>query len=360
MTVALLVSSLQEGSETFVKRHIELLGKDTVVIYGGLTPFKTEQFDESDSFFVKMLFRFRSLFDNSLSIRDFLLQRLLKKYAIKTCYAEFGPVGAGALKACKKSDVNLIVNFHGYDAFRLDILNDYKSQYQALFEYCKSIVVVSQSMREHIQALGCAEDKLVYMPCYPDPKFGQLNYSPSQKRITFIGRFVEKKAPWLLILAFREVLSQHPDAELWMVGDGPLKSICESTVNALNIPNVTFTGMVAHDELNSVFASTMVYAQHSIIAANGDREGTPVSIMEALSAGIPIVSTRHEGIQDIINSDEVGLLIDEQDVLGMAKAICQLLGDEALRLTMSANAKLRAKEIFSDHEGEHQISRVVR
>ena len=358
MKKALLVSSLDEGSETFVKRHIELLGSDVLVIYGGLTPFKTDTIDESNSVIAKIMFRIHKLSNRTMNFRDYLLSRILEKNKIDICYAEFGPVGAGALAACKDKKVDLIVNFHGYDAFRTDILSTYQSQYKRLFDYCKRIVVVSQSMKQQLVSLGCKQEKLVYMPCYPSPKFGQLNYSPKKKRITFVGRFVEKKAPWLLIIAFKDVVQQHPDAELYLAGDGPLKAICESIVNALKIPNVNFAGMVEHSELQNVLAETMIYAQHSIIASNGDREGTPVSVMEALSAGIPTVSTKHEGIVDIINSENVGFLVNEQDAFAMAGKICELLGNEELRASMSKKAKIRAGELFQDDFGREQFTKL--
>jgi colanic acid/amylovoran biosynthesis glycosyltransferase len=268
-----------------------------------------------------------------------LLKILIRKKGIHCCYAEFGPVGVGALEACKATNTKLVVNFHGYDAFRHDILRDYGDKYRELFDYCEHIVGVSQSMLLQLEALGCNKAKLVYLPCYPNSRFSELSYAPHQKQISFVGRFVEKKGPWLTLIAFERVLKRHPDAKLVMAGDGPLLSVCKSLSKALKISNVEFTGSLNHEQVVSLYKQTMVYVQHSIVAESGDREGTPVVVMEAMSAGIPVVCTRHEGINDIVEEGINGLLVDEQDVIGMANMICNLLDSADLRTEISNAAK---------------------
>jgi colanic acid/amylovoran biosynthesis glycosyltransferase len=341
MTVAVLVSSLQEGSETFVKQHIDLLGHDTRVFHGGLTPFlsKTNVHKFDISIFEKISFRLLNFIGKESNIRTYLLKKLIRKENIHCCYAEFGPVGAGALEACKTTGTKLVVNFHGYDAFRHDILRDYAVKYRELFDYCEYIVGVSQSMLLQLETLGCNKAKLIYLPCYPNSRFAELSYAPSQKQISFVGRFVEKKGPWLTLLAFERVLKQHPDAKLVMAGDGPLLSVCKSLSKALKISNVEFTGSLNHEQVLNLYKQTMVYVQHSIVAESGDREGTPVSVMEAMSTGIPVVCTRHEGINDVVEEGINGLLVDEQDFQGMANMINSLLDSADLRTEISNAAK---------------------
>jgi colanic acid/amylovoran biosynthesis glycosyltransferase len=341
MTVAVLVSSLQEGSETFVKQHIEILGPDTRVFHGSLTPYlsTTEKNKYDASKLEKISFRILNFIGKESNIRTYLLKKLIRKENIHCCYAEFGPVGAGALEACKTTGTKLIVNFHGYDAFRHDILRDYAVKYRELFDYCEYIVGVSQSMLLQLETLGCNRAKLTYLPCYPNSRFNEISYAPSQKQICFVGRFVEKKGPWLTLIAFERVLKRHPDAKLVMAGDGPLLSVCKSLSKALKISNVEFTGSLNHEQVVSLYKQTMVYVQHSIVAESGDREGTPVVVMEAMSAGIPVVCTRHEGINDIVEEGINGLLVDEQDVIGMANMICNLLDSADLRTEISNAAK---------------------
>lgn len=349
MTVAVLVSSLKEGSETFIKQHIQLLGKETKVFHGGLTPF-LDAADENKldaTLGEKLAFRILNFLRKESNIRTYLLKKLIRKEHIHCCYAEFGPVGVGALEACKATGTKLVVNFHGYDAFRFDILHDYSVQYRELFDYCDHVVGVSQSMLLQLEALGCNKSKLTYLPCYPNHRFAGLSYAPSKKQISFVGRFVEKKGPWLTLLAFERVLKRHPDANLVMAGDGPLLSVCKSLSKALNTSNVEFAGPLNHEQVESLYQQTMIYVQHSIIAASGDREGTPVSVMEAMSAGIPVVCTRHQGINDVVEEGINGLLVDEQDVESMAQKICTLLDSVDLRLKLSNAGKKSIESIIA-------------
>jgi colanic acid/amylovoran biosynthesis glycosyltransferase len=347
MTVAVLVSSLQEGSETFVKQHIELLGPNTRVFHGGLTPFlsKTDEHKIDLSLFEKISFLILNFIGKESNIRTYSLKKLIRKENIHCCYAEFGPVGVGALEACKTTGTKLVVNFHGYDAFRHDILRDYSVKYRELFDYCEYIVGVSQSMLLQLESLGCNNAKLIYLPCYPNSRFAELSYEPPKKQISFVGRFVEKKGPWLTLIAFERVLKRHPDAKLMMAGDGPLLSVCKSLSKALKISNVEFTGSLNHEQVTSLYKQTMIYVQHSIVSASGDREGTPVSVMEAMSAGIPIVCTRHQGINDVVEEGVNGLLVDEQDVDSMAQEICALLDSVELRLKLSIAGKKSIESI---------------
>lgn len=345
MKIALLVSSLDEGTETFVKRHIELLGKDIVVIFGALTPFKTKERDDSENFGIKLYWKLLKLLGNTDSFRCFLLKRHLRKHNITHCYAEFGPVGVGALAACKSENVKLLVNFHGYDAFRYDVVEKYREPYKDLFDYSEKVIGVSNSMIKQLIKLGCPQHKLVCAPCYPNPMFKNIQYEPTQKIICFVGRFVEKKAPWLTLLAFKKVLEKDEDAKLVMAGDGPYLAMCKSLVRALEITNVSFLGSVSHEQVERLLSSAMIYAQHSITAADGDREGTPVSVMEAMYAGIPVVSTKHEGIQDIIENNEYGLLGEEHDLQKMADSIIRLIENKALRQKISENSAQRIQSL---------------
>jgi len=361
MTVAVLVASLKEGTETFVKHHIELLGADTRVFHGGLTPFlSTSNPQKTDATFTeKISFRILKILGKEDNIRTYLLKKLIRKENIHCCYAEFGPVGVGALEACKATGTKLVVNFHGYDAFRTDILQDYSDKYRELFDYCEHIVGVSRAMLKQLELLGCKSSKLTYLPCYPSSNFASLNYAPVKKQISFVGRFVEKKGPWLTLLAFKNLLQKHPDANLVMAGDGPLLSVCQSLCTALKISNVEFTGSLAHNAVESLYQNTMIYVQHSIVAASGDREGTPVSVMEAMSAGIPVVCTRHQGINDVVEENVSGLLIDEQDIEAMADAICQLLDSENLRKSISNAAKSSITNLTIDNTAASTLLRLT-
>ena len=89
------------------------------------------------------------------------------------------------------------------------------------------------------------------------------------------------------------------------------------------------------------------YVQHSVVSFTGDKEGTPVSILEASAAGLPVVSTVHAGIPDVIVNNESGLLVDEFDVDSMANNMIILFENRKLAQKFGNNGKLFIKENYS-------------
>jgi colanic acid/amylovoran biosynthesis glycosyltransferase len=87
--------------------------------------------------------------------------------------------------------------------------------------------------------------------------------------------------------------------------------------------------------------------QHSVCAEDGDTEGTPVAILEAMSAGLPVVATRHAGIVDVVVEGETGLLVDEEDVSGMTAFMVKLAEDDELVARLGKSARRRAVENYS-------------
>ena len=337
MTVAVLVASNNQVSETFVRRHIDMLGENCIVIHGGSTPFRMDGFEPSITH--KLAYRAKKVLGIANDYYDYTLAHLLKSQNVTCCFAEFGPIGVGAMNACEKLGIDLIVHFHGYDAFKYDVIDHYKDKYARLFTFAKSVISVSTSMTEQLVSLGCNPDKIKYLPCLPYNGFSNHQYQNSGQHLLTVGRFVEKKAPWLTLLAFQKVLQQCPDASLTMVGDGPLLPVCKSLCDDLAIPNVRFLGAKSHDDVATLMQEATIYVQHSVVSSDGDREGTPVSVSEAMLGGLPVVSTRHQGIADLIQDGETGFVVDEHDTSAMAAKIVTLLNDEVLRLTLSVAAK---------------------
>ncbi len=150
----------------------------------------------------------------------------------------------------------------------------------------------------------------------------------SEKALISVGRFVDKKAPYFNILAFSKVLAEHPDALLYMAGDGPLLNVCKNLTQYLGIErNVMFLGVISPEQFREKLTTVRAFAQHSIKAEDGDMEGSPVAVMEAQGAGVPVISTIHAGIPEVVIHGETGWLVDEGDVDGMAHRMISLLSD---------------------------------
>lgn len=141
-----------------------------------------------------------------------------------------------------------------------------------------------------------------------------------------IGRLTSKKAPQALLHAIALAARELPSLKFDFIGDGPLRSEVEETVGRLGIsPIVTLHGALAHENALEVLRGARLFVQHSVTSSTGDQEGLPVAILEALALGIPVVSTIHSGIPEIVEEGVDGFLVREWDFETMAKRIIDVV-----------------------------------
>jgi glycosyltransferase involved in cell wall biosynthesis len=257
--------------------------------------------------------------------------------------------------------VPLVVHFHGYDAYQRSVLEAFERRYRRVFEYADAIVVVSEHMRGQVVGLGARAESVHVIPCGVDPQaFSQARPGEAPARCLAVGRFVEKKAPHLLMLVMSRVLRAVPEARLTMVGSGPLLGPCRQLASALGIAHaIEFVGPLGHDAVAGWMREARAFLQHSITAADGDREGTPVSVMEALMAGLPVVATRHTGIAETVVDGRTGFLVDELDVAGMADRVVRLLQDPAEAAALGTAARAFALEHCAEAESLARLRNVL-
>lgn len=274
---------------------------------------------------------------------------IIKQRNIKLVLAEYGPVGVHWLPICQKAGIPLMVYFHGFDATRGGILKQYELKYKELFAFASKIFVVSKPMKKCLFEWGVPDHKLVLNPCGVD---GQL--FPYAKRenvgpvVLSVGRFAATKRPDLVIRAFSKILRQVPNATLRMAGAGEMLPSCKALVSELKLSNsVHFIGVLTPEQVVQEMHDAQVFVQHSMTTPDGETEGAPVAIMEAGATGLPVVSTLHAGIPEIVQHGTTGFLVAEGDVEGMANCIALLLENEELRNDMGQAAAKWIAQYFS-------------
>ena len=123
---------------------------------------------------------------------------------------------------------------------------------------------------------------------------------------------------------------------------------CNNLVKTLHIEDaVSLPGKITPAEFQELLKNATAFVQHSVIAENGDSEGTPLAVLESSAAGLPVISTKHAGIPDVIIDRETGYLVDEHDVDGMARAMLKVLEDIDAAKKMGEAGKQRIKTDFS-------------
>ena len=345
MNIAILSPSKNAYSETFIQVQKNNLKGTVFYYYDGQVPSRLEG---HGSIIIKHAGLKRKLGLLSTELRLESLKRSLKKNKIDVVLAQYGPTGNAVSQICADIQIPLVVHFHGYDATITKVIskNDY---YKTLFKIAKSVISVSKVMTKDLINIGCPESKIVQNTYGPSPIFHKVARSKKvKKQFIAIGRFTDKKAPYFTILAFHQVLKKHPDAKLVFGGDGVLLNTCINLVRHLKIENaVSFEGIISQDIYAKYLSESIAFVQHSMTAENGDKEGTPVAILEASGAGLPVVSTFHAGIPDVVLHEETGLLSNEGDVNMMAEQMLYIIENQDKANEMGFNGKAHIENNYS-------------
>ncbi len=350
-------------SQTFVRAHIERLSP--IVTY--LERFPVDVAGEApreacDDTAMKLKHTVK------MSVHRYLLnpakktslRKFFRMHNVDVVLAEFGVTGVGVLQTCRELNLPLVVHFHGYDAYIRQVLDRYGAAYRKLFAYAHGIIAVSMQMIDQLVQLGAPRQKVFYNPYGVDiAKFKPASLT-SRPQALAVGRFVEKKAPYLTILAFQKVLERLPDAKLIMVGDGPLQDVCRQLVRALHIEHaVALKGAVDHEQVAQLMQDSRIFVQHSLVPQSGDSEGTPVGILEAGAAGLPVVSTMHAGIVDTVVHGRTGFLVKEGDIDAMAEYMSQLLINPELALDMGKSAREHISRNFNMEDSISNLRAII-
>ncbi|MGH9628470.1 MAG: glycosyltransferase [Bryobacteraceae bacterium] len=365
LRIAIFNSEQAAYSQTFIRAHIERLPGTILPIYGGNYYWK---YQGSELF--RAPYRAINYFSQSLPsdlvryARARMVQRLasfLVRERIDVVLAEFATNAFDLVEPCRAAKVPLVVHCHGFDVYVNDLLNTHKQDYRRLFRTAAEIVVVSHAMQRRVEALGAPPERIHVNWCGVDETLFVPTDAGANPAVLFAaGRFVEKKGPHLTILAFHEARKNFPEARLVMTGDGPLLDACKQLVRALRLADcVEFTGRQDHEGVAKRMSEARALAQHSVTAPDGDCEGSPVAIVEAGAAGLPVVATRHTGILDTVVEGETGFLTDEHDIEGMAKYMVTLFENPALASRMGRNAREHVAARFSMDRVIHRLHSIL-
>ena len=268
------------------------------------------------------------------------LKQFLRDQKIDAFLANYGPLGANIYEACAAEGIPYSVVFLGFDAAEKKTLDTYGSRYATYLPRAKAIICVAESMRANLEAIAGPLPNLHVIPCGVDVS----RFTPGIPREGFnvisVARFAEKKGSLKSIKAFELLLKGYPNAQLRMVGDGPLWEEAKEYVSSHGLSdNITFLGAMGQSDYLPLLQQSNVFIQHSVLTPSGDSEGTPVAILEASACGLAICSTRHAGIPDAVIESKTGLLVDEHDVEGMAEALIEFASNLEKTREMGAAAR---------------------
>jgi len=272
-----------------------------------------------------------------------------KPFDIIQCH--FGPIGqlTAKLRDIGAIDGRLVTVFHGVDISAY--VRDQRDYYDFLFATGDLFQPISQAWSRKLVDLGCdaARIEIHHMGIdsarYP---FQLRRYEAGQTlRVLTVGRMVEKKGIADGLRAVAEAIHQGVPVHYTIIGDGPLRGELERLVRDLRIEaQVEFGGWRDQAVVARLMAENDVLLAPSVTSSDGDQEGIPVTLMEAMASGMLVVSTQHSGIPELVEHAHSGLLVPERDVAALTQALLRLVHSPELWPAMCAAAREAVQREF--------------
>jgi colanic acid/amylovoran biosynthesis glycosyltransferase len=247
--------------------------------------------------------------------------------------AHFGPNGVRASWYRDAGLVSgpLVTVFHGYDLS--NVLRHHNEKiYDLLFRKGELFLPISQYWHDKLRTLGCTEQRLkVHHVGIDCEQFAyQARVRESDEPVVFISvaRLVEKKGIEYAIRAVALLVAARINIQYRIIGDGPLLSPLKQLVSEMDLQeHIIFLGAMNSDEVRHELGNAHLFLAPSITSQCGDMEGIPTVLMEAMAAGLPVISTVHSGIPELVEDGVSGMLVGERDVQALAQAMKDLVAD---------------------------------
>jgi len=271
-------------------------------------------------------------------------------------HAHFGPDGLTALDVARRLQIPLVTTLHGYDVSRTGralLLSGrlswmrYALGRRRLMREGALFLAVSDALRAKAIAAGYPPDRTITH--YMGVDLRAFPFSPDRDghTILHVGRLVEKKGTALLIDALDRLKTAHPEANLVVIGDGPLRPSLERLARQLGVGGkVRFLGSQPPTAVAEWMRSAALLAVPSVTARDGDAEGLPTVIPEAAASGLPVVGSDHSGIPEAIADEHSGFVVPEGQVEPLTGRLAELLGSRDLRRSMGLAARKLAESRF--------------
>jgi colanic acid/amylovoran biosynthesis glycosyltransferase len=252
-----------------------------------------------------------------------------------------------------------VVSFYGYDISK--ILRGNPDAYNSLFNQCDAVTTLSDNMSEKVIKAGCPTEKVFKQQLAVDTNRFQFQHrqrpSGEQIQLLTIARFTEKKGLKYAIDAIAQVIETH-NISYRIAGDGPLREDIETQIERHGIgDSVELLGWINQRQVKREMSNAHIFVLPSVTAKDGDKEGTPTVLLEAQATGMPVISTHHAGIPEIVVDDESGLLVPERDVDALVDALREVIGSPERWSDMGKQGR---KLVESNHSIPVMIDRLDR
>ena len=260
------------------------------------------------------------------------LTNVLERRNAQLLHIYFGQIAVHLLPLIRAWEKPSIVSFHGADAIVEMDKPAYREATRQMLAAVKFVLVRSESLRRAVVDLGCDERKIeVQHTGIPLDEFPFRERSLRQNgewRFVQAGRLIEKKGLPVTLRAFASFLKRYPNATLTIAGEGPLLGQLLDLARELKIDNrVSFTGFISQEQLRQLYYASHIFLHPSETGPDGNQEGIPNSMLEAMASGLPVFATQHGGIPEAIKNGESGVLVREHNHEELGRGLLDAVQD---------------------------------
>lgn len=298
------------------------------------------------------LLRFRNLAGLRLLAMAAVIHDLPRPDVVLACFGPMGELACG-LRSLRLFDAPIATSFHGVDAYAKQP-SRLRLRYRQLRQSGDLFLPVSRHMAGRLcrAGLDARRMRVLHTPI----RCAQFTWRAPRAvvagepiRILGLGRFAEKKGFADSVRVIAALVSAGHDVRFDLYGDGRERPALEHLARELGIADrVILHGRLQHAEVVTAYANSHLFLSTNRMAANGDCEGIPNTIKEAMAIGLPVVATRHSGTPELISDGVQGLLADEGDIAALAAACGRLIDDRELALRCAQAARHKVEMHFDE------------
>ncbi len=295
------------------------------------------------------------------------LDRLLRKRRAAVLHVYFGNSALQLLPLMEQADrpCPIVVSFHGADA-GVDMEKPaWREAMSRVFQAADAVMARSEALVDDLIALGCPRSKLTVqragIPLEDWPLMQRAAPVDGAWRFVQSGRLIEKKGYDTTLRAFARFREVHPQSRLVILGEGPLMEPLKQLAADLDVTrHVTFSGFVEQGRIRSEYGWAHAFLHPSRTSGDGNREGVPNAMLEAMATGLPVLATHHGGIPEAVSDGVEGFLADENDWEAFAVAMHDLAASQKTwqQMGLAAREKVEAKfergQQIAELEGVYQ------
>ncbi|MBD2056983.1 glycosyltransferase [Oculatella sp. FACHB-28] len=282
---------------------------------------------------------------------------LLGRGPYDAIHCHFGPSGlkGALLRELGVLQGKLITTFHGSDITTY-LKEKGDRAYDPLFQAGDLFLPISEHWKQQLLKLGCDEGKIVVHHMGID--CDKFSFAPrilkegDPIRLITICRLVEKKGVEYGIRAVAQLVNTRPHLkprlEYNIAGDGPLKANLENLIQELEVGDtVKLLGWKQQQDLIELLDQSHILLAPSVTSHDGNQEGIPVALMEAMARGLPVISSLHSGIPELIENGKSGFLVPERDVDGLAAKLDHLIQHPEIWPDLGKAGRIHVEQHFN-------------